>query len=230
MKGRSIPYSAEEMTWLEANRLLPISDYTAAFNATFGRDVAAGNLHALRKRKGWRTGRTGCFEKGSAPHNKGVPCAEGRGGRHPNARKTQFKQGERSGVAVKLYKPVGTERISKDGYIERKINDDKPEYKRWRMVQLIRWEAENGPVPDGHCLKCLDGDKTNTDPANWEAIPRGVAIHLVPGKYGQGFDYDHAPAELRPAILALAKVKHVSRGRRLKPALASGETAEQIKD
>lgn len=64
-KGKRISYSAAEMAWLEANCLLPITDYHPQFCQAFDQhDVDAGNLHALRKRKGWRTGRTGCFEKG----------------------------------------------------------------------------------------------------------------------------------------------------------------------
>jgi hypothetical protein len=72
--------------------------------------VTAQNLHALRKRMGWLTGRTGRFDRGHEPDNKGKRCPEGKGGRHPNARKTEFKKGSRSGVAVKLYKPIGSER------------------------------------------------------------------------------------------------------------------------
>lgn len=215
MKGRQIIYSAAELAWIEAHSRDERSQAHAAFCAKFNRaDVSLTNFNALCKRKRWFTGRTGRMEKGNVPHNKGKPCPEGRGGRHPNARKTQFKRGSRSGVAVKLYKPVGTERISKDGYIERKINDGKPEYKRWRMVQLIRWEEINGPVPDGYCLKCLDGNRQNTDPSNWEAIPRGVAVRLVRGRSGRGFDYDHAPTEVRPAIMALAKLKHAAQTKR----------------
>ena len=51
MKGRAIPYSVEEMAWLEANRLLPISDYHAGFVAQFGRDdVSAANHFLVRLR------------------------------------------------------------------------------------------------------------------------------------------------------------------------------------
>src|SRR5690349_3574568 len=93
-KGKWITYSAKEMAWLEANRLLPISDFHSAFCEAFGRaDITAANLHALRKRKGWKTGRTGCFEKGQEAHNKGKKCEPGRGGNHPNARRTQFTKG-----------------------------------------------------------------------------------------------------------------------------------------
>lgn len=209
MKGHPIRYSAAEMAWLEANHTLPIGDYHVGFCAEFGRDVSAHNLNALRKRMGWRTGRTGQFVKGSAPHNKGVPCAEGTGGRHPNARKTQFKPGHgRSGVAVKLYKPVGTERVSKDGYLERKINDGMPLQARWRAVHLIEWEAVNGPVPAGYCLKCLDGDRRNTDPANWTPVPRAILPHLG-GRFGM--HYDDAEPEVKPTIMIVAKLKHAAK-------------------
>lgn len=208
MKGRSIPYSATEMEWLEANRRLVISDYAAGFNALFGRNVAAKNLHALRKRKGWKTGRTGCFEKGDVPHNKGKPCEPGEGGRHPNARKTQFKKGHgRSGVAVKLYKPIGSERLSKNGYLERKIHDGLPLQSRWRAVHIVEWEAVNGPLPKGHALKCLDGDRLNTNPSNWIAIPRGVLPRLNGGRATRVMAYDTAPDELKPVLLNMARVE-----------------------
>lgn len=208
MKGRAIPYSAEEMAWLEENRLLPIADYHAAFTARFGRsDVAAVNLHSLRKRKGWKTGRTGCFEKGAAPHNKGKPCAPGTGGLHPNARKTQFKKGERTGIAQKHYKPIGFERITEDGYRERKINDGPVFKDRWQLVQRIEWEAANGPIPEGFALKCLDGNKLNCDPSNWEPVARGVLARLNGGRFRHTLAYDAAPPELKPIVMASAKLK-----------------------
>lgn len=211
MKGRWIQYSAEELAWLEANRLLVISEYHAAFVAQFDRaDVSASNLNSLRKRKGWLTGRTGQFVKGQAAHNKGKKCEPGKGGNHPNARRNQFTPGERRGVAVRLYKPVGTERTAKDGYIERKIHDGMPLQSRWRAVHLINWEAINGPLPAGHALKCLDGDKTNTDPANWECIPRAVLARLNGGRHKKTVAYDQAAPELKPAVMAVAKLKHAA--------------------
>ena len=204
MKGQPIPYSADEMAWLEANRLLSIADYHRAFVAAFGRDdVAAGNLHSLRKRKGWSTGRTGRFASGQAAWNKGKP--------HPptgRARETQFKSGQRSGTAARNYKPIGYERLSKEGYVERKLHDGLPFRSRWRGVHLIRWEADHGPVPKGHALKSLDGDKGNTDPSNWTPVPRALLPRLN-GRYGRG--YDQAAPEVKPAILAIAKLEHRAR-------------------
>lgn len=45
---------------------------------------------------------------------------------HPNSARTRFQKGQRTGRAAALYKRVGTERISKSGYFERKIHDRMP--------------------------------------------------------------------------------------------------------
>lgn len=206
MKGRAIRYSADELGWLKANRTLPIGDYAAGFTAAFGRaDVEAKHLHALRKRKGWLTGRTGRFEKGMVPLNKGRTCAAGEGGRHPNASAHHFKRGQLSGRAAAVIKPIGTERVSKDGYLERKVNNDLPFQRRWRAVHLIRWEEAHGALPAGHALKCLDGDKRNTDPSNWACVPRALLPRLN-GRFGRG--YDQAPAEVKPVLLAITRLEH----------------------
>ncbi|TZG26477.1 HNH endonuclease [Sphingomonas montanisoli] len=207
MKGRSIPYSPAELAWLETNRSMPIADYHRGFSVAFDReDVSAANLHALRKRKGWRTGRSGHFAKGQVPANKGKTMPY-----HPNSAATRFKPGERRGVAVKLYKPIGTERLSKEGYVERKIHDGLPLQSRWRAVHLIRWEEANGPLPAGQALKCLDGDRTNTDPNNWAEIPRALLPRLNGGRHKTRLAFDEASPELKPTILATAKLAHASR-------------------
>lgn len=206
MRGRRITYSADELAWLEANRTMVVGDYHRAFCDAFGRDdVTADNLNALRKRRGWKTGRTGWFEKGQPAPNRGRKYEPGKGGRHPNAQRTQFKPGVRQGIAVRLYKPIGTERISKSGYRERKIHDGMPLQSRWRAVHLLRWEEANGPLPKDMALKCLDGDRLNTDPSNWELVPRAILPRLN-GRFGRGFDA--APAELKPTILAVTLLEH----------------------
>lgn len=205
MKGRAIPYSADELAWIKAMADEPRRETHALFVQVWNRpDVSLINLHSLCKRMGWMTGRTGQFVKGEKrpdnPARKGQ-CA-------PGCEKGWFKKGVRGGVAVKLYQPIGTERVTKDGYRQRKVNDDMPLQRRWRMVQLIEWEALHGPLPDGHVLKCLDGDRLNTDPSNWVAVPRALLPRLN-GRFGR--DYEKAPAELKPTILAIAKLEHAAR-------------------
>lgn len=203
MKGIWVKYSKVEMRWLEANRTKTIGDYHAAFCARFDRaDVTASNLHSLRKRMGWKTGRSGCFEKGAAPLNKGKKCAPGTGGRHPNARKTQFKSGQLPHNTNYL----GHERVSKDGYVEISIDEINPHTgfeRRYVLKHRWQWEQAHGLVPDGMVLKCKT-DRLNTDPSNWELIQRSLLPRLG-GRYGRG--YDQAPAELKPTIMAVAKLE-----------------------
>lgn len=215
MKGRPIRYSAEELAWLEANHKLPIRDYHAGFVAAFARsDVAPPHLHALRKRKGWKTGRDGRFRPGDAASNKGKRCAPGEGGNHPRARANWFRPGVLQGVAARRHKPIGTERIV-GGYLERKVHDGLPMRARWQPVHRLNWEALNGPVPDGHALKCLDGNRLNVDPANWIAVPRALLPRLAGGNRRKPkLAYDEAPPELRPLILAIARLEHAAREKR----------------
>ena len=211
MKGRAIPYSAEELAFLEERRTMPRRELHAAFVIEFGRDdVSIENLKRLCFRKGWPTGRSGRFDKGLVPANKGMRCPPGKGGRHPNAQKTQFRKGNRPHT----FRGAGHERIdSKNGYVVLIVAETNP----WtgaatRPVFKHRWlwEQKHGPVPEGHVLKCRDGDKTNCDPSNWDLVPRALLPRLN-GRFGRG--YDEAPAELKPTIMAVAKLEHGARER-----------------
>jgi len=98
------------------------------------------------------------FKPGQNTWNKGV---KGICGTHPNSRRTQFKaDGSLRGAAQHNYVPIGTERVSKDGYLERKTNDDHPAVRRWVGVHRLVWEAANGPIPAGYVVCFLPGRRT----------------------------------------------------------------------
>lgn len=211
MKGKCIGYSEAELAWIEANKLLLRREAHAKFVQVFGRnDVDFTNYNALCKRNGWLTGRTGCFEKGMAPVNKGRPQHEWMSeSSMAKGAETQFKKG---GLPHNT-NYLGHERISKDGYIEISVAETNPHtgFER-RYVQKHRWlwEKLHGPVPKSMVLKCLDGNRRNTDPANWEAISRALLPALAGGRHRR-LPYDTAPDELKPALLLLAKVKNAKR-------------------
>jgi hypothetical protein len=69
------------------------------------------------------------------------------------------------------WRPLGTERISKDGYLERKVTDLQG-VKNYRAVHLLNWEAVNGPLPAGHAVVFKDGNKHNVALDNLELITR----------------------------------------------------------
>lgn len=209
MKGHPITYSAEELEWIEGNRAMRRSDLCRFFHMFFGRaEVTQMQLTALCKRKGWLTGRTGCFDKGQAPHNKGKP--------HPTrgrAAETQFKKG----TEPHNTKWLGHERVSKDGYVEISVARQNPHTgygRRYVLKHRWLWEQANGPLPAGHALKCMDGNKQNTAPANWQAVPRALLPRLAGGnRYKRVLAFDDAEPEVRPALLAIAKLEHKARER-----------------
>lgn len=204
MKGRQIVYTEAQLAWIKACSDLPRAEAHALFVQIYNRpDVSLTNFNALCKRKGWLTGRTGRFVKGQVPVNKGK-----KGFTPAGSEKGWFKPGHRGGRAKDNHKPIGTERLSQEGYRERKINDDLPFNRRWRAVHLIEWEAVNGPLPPGYVLKNLSGDKANTSPSNFACVPRALLPRLN-GRFGR--DYDAAPAELKPTILVIAKLEHKAR-------------------
>jgi len=122
------------------------------------------------------------FKPGQVPLNKGLRRPGWSAGR---MRETQFRPGERKGIAVHVYKPIGTERISKDGYRQRKVNDDLPLQRRWRAVHLILWEEAHGPVPPGYAVAFQNGDKTDIRLDNLALIARRDlmarnSVHTLP--------------------------------------------------
>ena len=142
---------------------------------------------AARLRPGHNQGGATRFKRGQTPANKGLRRPGWGPGR---MRETQFKKGEMHGRAEALYQPIGAERISKDGYLERKINDDLPRQQRWRAVHLLAWEAANGPLPKGHCLAFRDGNRRNIALDNLDLITRAErmrrnTIHRYPPELKQ---------------------------------------------
>jgi hypothetical protein len=226
VKGRQIPYTHDELSYIRSVSQWERATAHAAFCQKFCRDdVSLRNFNALCKRKGWLTGRTGRIEKGAVPHNKGVPCPPGKGGRHPNARRTQFKKGNLPHNANYL----GHERIDpKDGYVYVSIDETNPHTgfeRRYVLKHKWLWERENGALTEGWALKCLDGNRQNTDPSNWEAVPRAILPRLAGGnRYRRHLAYDEAAPELKPTVLAVAKLQHAARTRR--DSDGSGEAGE----
>ena len=199
MTRRHVQYIAEELAWIEANKALPRAVLHSGLCFRFGRrDVTLGHLVGLCKRKGRLTGRTG-YLPGAVPANKGKKMPF-----HPNSARTQFKKGN----LPHNTKQLGHERLTVDGYVEISVGEVNPHtgYER-RYVHKHRhlWEAANGAVPEGMRLKSLDGDRANTDPANWVAIPKALGPRLN-GKFGRG--YDAAPAEIKPVIMAICELEH----------------------
>lgn len=120
------------------------------------------------------------FRKGLVPWNKGTHHVAG--GR---SAETRFKKGHRGGRALERYQPIGTERVTRDGVLQRKVNDDMPRQARWKAVHAIEWERHHGPIPHGHVVRFRDGNRRNFDLANlelvsWRENMRRNSVHRYP--------------------------------------------------
>lgn len=206
MNRRTIPYSDIELAWIKAHSKDSRRQAHQRFCALFGRnDVSLMNFNALCKRHRWLTRRTGRFQKGHAPYNKGKDITP-----HPNSAKTQFKKGH----IPRNLKPLGHERIRYDGYIEICVDEPNPYTgapQRYVLKHKHLWEKVNGPLPRDLALKSLDGNRQNCDLSNWVAVPRSLLPRLN-GRFGR--NYDTAPKELKPVILTIAKLEHQARENR----------------
>ena len=164
MKGIAISYSENELKWLFENKKMVIGEYLKCFNIKFGRDdVSQSNLHALRKRNGWKTGRTGYYKKGNKPFNTGTT-----GIMRPNS--GSFKKGH----VPSNHKPVGSERLNKDGHVEIKIG----EKSQWVSKHVKIWEDKYGKIKGGMILTFKDGDKNRIEVDNLELISRNENLQI----------------------------------------------------
>jgi len=149
---------------------------TAAFMAS---------ADACRLRRGDNVGAAFRYGKGHVPANKGTR----RPGYAPGRMKeTQFKKG----VATNWY-PVGSTRLSFDGYVYRKLSDHRNVcwLANWRMEHVLVWEAAHGPYDSTtHSLWFKDGNRLNTTLGNLELITKREAmarntVHNLPKPLAQ---------------------------------------------
>lgn len=99
------------------------------------------------------------FKKGNPSWNQGLK------GYQPGGRniETRFKKGERRGAANRNYVPIGSLRVV-HGILERKVNDTHPvPARRWVAVARLVWEAEHGPIPEGHVVVFKPGQRTTDE-------------------------------------------------------------------
>lgn len=130
----------------------------------------------------------GRFGAGQVPWNAGLKGRQA-GGR---AGETQFKLGNKPS---NTWRPIGAERTSKDGILYRKVADTGHKPTDWRAVQVIEWEAHNGPLPDGHIVIFKDGNRENFEPENLMALTRAENMRRNSiSRYGE--DYRSAAIQL----------------------------------
>lgn len=77
---------------------------------------------------------------------------------------TRFKKGS----TPHNHRPVGSERIDKDGYIMVKVSEPR----KWKLKHRVIWEGSNGPIPKGANIQFKDGNRKNIHLENLYLITR----------------------------------------------------------
>lgn len=100
---------------------------------------------------------------GHEPYNKGKP--------HPTrgrSAETQFRPGNRPHT----WQPIGSDRASKEGYLQRKVSDTGVTRRDYVPVHHLVWRMHGREIPPQHALVFRDGDKRNFDINNLELVHR----------------------------------------------------------
>ena len=164
-KGPQHIWSDEEKQYLaEVTPGRGYKEIQSMMSCKFGFDYTHHQIKGAITRNKLNTGRTGRFEKGHATWNKGTKGLT-------KANVTSFKKGQKP----HNYKPLGSERITKDGYCEIKVSDTG---RRWRPKHVLIYEKHHGKVPKGSAVIFLDGDKRNFDIDNLYLVTRSQLAML----------------------------------------------------
>ena len=195
VKGeRSVLFTEEQVAFIkEQYTIYSRKELTIEFNKKFKTEIRVSQIVSFVHNQGINCGRDGHFGKGHVSWNKGTKGLT-------SANSGSFTKGTKP----PNWQPVGSERITKDGYVEVKINEPNPyvpgQMTRWKLKHLYLWIKENGPLPKGHMLTFLDGDKENCEPDNLMLITRAVNAYLNRNGYGD------LARELKLSAIAIAKV------------------------
>lgn len=150
-------YTDEMFEWVKNNTVgVSYEELSERFEKQFGVKVHPNNLKRLCYRAGAYNGRDCRIKPGNVPLNKGTKGMYNVGGNS-----TSFKKG----MIPKNWRPIGSERVTADGYVEVKVAE-----RNWRPKHIIEWEKVNGPVPAGHVLRFIDGNSLNVNLDNLALI------------------------------------------------------------
>lgn len=162
MAARKHDWTDEQYQFLKDNvKGTPRKELHKMFNEHFDLNITIHQIKAACDRKGYRNGLNGEFRKGFIPWNKGMKGLQA-GGR---SKETQFKKG-RTPVN---WKPVGSERVDKDGYVLIKVEEPNV----WMHKSRKIWQDAGRELPDGHTLMFSDGDRSNVTLDNLLLVSRG---------------------------------------------------------
>lgn len=160
-------YTDEQEQFLIINvKGISLKELTKQFNKKFNLNLSesaiANKKHKLNLSSGIVGGQ---FQKGQNAWNKGKEWKEYMSKKGQiNSLKTTFKKGN----IPHNHRAVGSERITKNGYIEIKIKEPN----KWQLKHRYIYEKKYGKIPKGYNLIFLDGNKQNLEITNLKMVSK----------------------------------------------------------
>ena len=148
-KGRYLLFTEEIAEFIKENvKGKTNKDLTELVNKTFKTNYSIQQIDTFKTNHHITSGTKGYFPKGHVSWNKGkkMPAEV-----YAKAAPTMFKKGN----IPHNYRPVGSERITKDGYIEIKVADPN----EWKLKHRWIWEQDHGEIPKDHIIIFLNQNR-----------------------------------------------------------------------
>lgn len=169
-----IIYTKEEkeflMNFIPGHLSAEIQD---TFREKFGRCLTYEQIKNFKGNNKICSGVNTKFKKKHVPANKGKKMSEEQ---YAKCKDTMFKKGNRP----QNYRPVGSQRIAKNGYIEIKVKDPGT----WKLKHRVIWEEHNGEIPQGDIVIFRDNNPLNCAIDNLMLISKGENVRM--NKMGAG--------------------------------------------
>ncbi|OCH31840.1 hypothetical protein A6D98_09830 [Aliivibrio fischeri] len=180
-------YTQEQAEFIETGyKKWALPELTTRFNHKFGTTKTTSQLRSFTKNHKIKSGRTGCFTKGQKPHNAGTKGLM-------KANSGSFKKGNKP----HNHKPVGSERVNVEGYVE--IKTKEPNI--WELKHRVNYQQAHGEIPLGHNVRFKDGDRENCDPENLFLVDNHENVLL-----NQRYKLNHQPTEIKDTLVLLARI------------------------
>lgn len=143
-------------------------DVQAFLKNNFGIEMTLAQVKSYANRKKLILGTYGYFPKGHVPKNKGKKVSSET---YAKCKPTMFKPGN----IPKNWRPVGSERLNVDGYVEVKV----AEPNKWKLKHRLIWEQKTGQeLNKKDLIIFLDKNKLNFDIDNLALVTNKELVRL----------------------------------------------------
>lgn len=176
--AKRIELSKEQEEWIYSElQTKTYKQIAPELKEVYGIEIRYDSLRHYMERHGYRSPRNGRFSKGHISPRSGKPRTFRSEKAKENSEANQFQTGN----TPQTWVPIGTQSgPDKNGYYRIKVSDDKnvPSRKNWKFKHRVIYEETYGPIPEGHYVVFLDGNRENFDPKNLMAVPGGAKSYF----------------------------------------------------